>query len=396
MSLANCARLANDGPTAARAETQMTDDPAYFLYHSIGLYPDKAKRMARALSDFAETWGASDDSQWGTVLANRARFIELWSDLIDAPAGSLTSAENVTTALFSVLGSLPAERLRGKKVLIAADCFPSLHFLLNGLQERMGFTLETVPVRQGAHWVTDEDMIAAWDETVGLALLTLVTSTASHRCDLSTLIAHGHRMGSLVGVDLTQGIGIVPFSLNEMPADFVISTTLKWLCGTPGAGIIQMRPDLIQKCEPELRGWFSQDNPFSWDLDAFDYAPDARRFEHGTPSVMACVGSVPALEWHASQKGLLAHNRNLTDEIIGRADAMRLTLATPRDPARRGGSVMLRLPTSCDAGGVVAGLRAQAIFTDCRGQILRLSPGAITTQPHIEKLFTELERLVPF
>ncbi len=368
-------------------------DPAYFLYHSIGLYPEKAADMAAALTSFSVDWAAQDDAQWPKVLGARAEFLALWRDLIEAPEGSLTSAENVTTALFSVLGGLPTERLQGKKVLIAADCFPSLHFLLNGMSERFGYKLETVPIRQGEFWVRDEDMLAAWDEDVGLALLTFVTSTSSYRCDLEALIAHGSKMGSLVGVDLTQGIGIIPFSLDTMPADFVISTSLKWLCGTPGAGIIQMRPDLIGEVKPELRGWFSQDNPFSWDLDAFEYAPDARRFEHGTPSVLACVGSVPALKWHADQNGILAHNRMLTEAVIDAADMSGMTLATPRDPDRRGGSVMVQLPESVNPTGTVDILRAQNIHVDARGQIMRLSPGAVTTMKHVEQLFEALKNL---
>ncbi len=370
------------------------DDPSYFLYHSIGLYPGKGDEMAAALGDFAQTWGAQDDAQWPKVLGARAEFLDLWRALIDAPDGTLTSADNVTAALFSVLGGLPPDRLRGKRVLIAADCFPSLHFLLNGMQQRLSFTLETVPVRQGEFWVRDEDMIAAWDESVGLAVLTFVTSTASHRCDLDRLVAHGHKMGSLVGVDLTQGIGIIPFSLRQTPADFVISTTLKWLCGTPGAGIVQMRPDLIAEVTPELRGWFSQDNPFSWDLEAFEYAPDARRFDHGTPSVMACVGSVPALRWHAGQGGLLEHNRVLTAAVIERADAAGLTLASPREAEQRGGSVMVQLPAGSDAGRVVDTLRERHIHVDARGQILRISPGAVTEMRHVDRLFDALKALV--
>lgn len=372
----------------------MTNDPAYFLYHSIGLYPAKAKEMGRALGDFAQVWGATDDAQWPLVLGVRMEFIDLWRVLIDAPEGTLTSAENVTVALFSILGGLPPERLRGKKVLIAADCFPSLHFLLNGMQERLGYTLETVPIRQGDFWVRDADMIAAWDETVGLALLTFVTSTASHRCDLDALIAHGHRMGSLVGVDLTQGVGIVPFSLNDTPADFVISTTLKWLCGTPGAGIIQMRESLMAEVKPELRGWFSQDNPFSWNLDAFEFAPDARRFEHGTPSVMACVGSVPALRWHAGQRGLIEHNRALTAAVIERAADAGMTLASPADAAQRGGSVMLQLAEGTDTVALVDELRDRGVHVDCRGRILRVSPGAVTTMDHVDRLFEGLRELL--
>ncbi|MFK7838509.1 MAG: aminotransferase class V-fold PLP-dependent enzyme [Sulfitobacter sp.] len=371
-----------------------TDDPAYFLYHSIGLYPGKAEDMGQALKAFSQVWAATDDAQWPSVLAARAEFLDLWGALIDAPERSLTSAENVTTALFSVLGGLPAERLRGKKVLIAADCFPSLHFLLNGMQARLGYTLETVPVRQGEFWVRDEDMLAAWGADVGLALLTFVTSTSSHRPDLTALIAHGRRMGSLIGVDLTQGIGIIPFSIPDTQPDFVVSTTLKWLCGTPGAGIVQMRPDLIGEVTPELRGWFSQDNPFSWDLDAFAYAPDARRFEHGTPSILACVGSVPALRWHAAQGDLLAHNRALTAAVIAGAQDMGLNIATPLDETRRGGSVMIELPPNAVPNRVVDGLRNRSVHVDARGHILRISPGAVTEKEHVERLFTGLQALL--
>lgn len=374
--------------------TDTAGDPAYFLYHSIGQYPGKTSDMAQALAQFSNTWGALDDGQWPSVLSARAEFIDLWRDLIDAPEGTLTSAENVTTGLFSILGGLPAEHLRGKRVLVAGDCFPSLHFLLNGLQDRLGFTLETVPVRQGDFWVRDEDMLAAWGPDVGLALLTFVTSTSSHRCDLDVLLAHGRQMGSLVGVDLTQGVGIIPFSLEDHPVDFVLSTTLKWLCGTPGAGIIQMREDLLKTVKPELRGWFSQDNPFSWDLDAFDYAPDARRFEHGTPSVLACVGSVPALKWHAGQGGLLAQNRKLTKMVMDHAEEMGLPLATPHNENARGGSVMLQLPESTEPGKLVDGLRTAGVHVDCRGRILRISPGAVTTDHHVEQLFFSLKTYV--
>ncbi|CAN7594206.1 aminotransferase class V-fold PLP-dependent enzyme [Aminobacter aminovorans] len=372
------------------------DGSAYFLYHSIGMYPGKAEAMAAGLSEFAASWGAFDDGQWMRALGKRQRFIDLWSDLIGAPKGTLTSAENVTTALYSLIGALPRHHLAGRRVLVTADCFPSLHFLLAGLAPRFGFTLDTVSMREGESWVHDNDVIAQWGEDVGLALLTQVTSTASHRCDLDRLVAHGRKMGSLVGVDITQGVGLIPFKVDAPVVDFTVSTSLKWLCGTPGAGIIHVAEPLLRECRPELRGWFSQDNIFSWDLDAFAYAPDARRFDHGTPSVLACIGSVPALEWHAAQDKavLLAHNRKLGAAIIARADEMGLALASPRDDQRRGGSIMLHLPAETDTATVVNGLRERGVFTDCRGRILRLSPGTITTEAGIELLLAGLGALL--
>lgn len=374
----------------------MTDASSYFLYHSIGQYPGKADQMAAALTDFATIWSAEDDDQWPRSLAARHEFIDLWTTLIDAPAGSLTAAENVTTALFSVIGGLPAHYLQGKRVLIAADCFPSLHFLLAGLADRFGFTLDTVPLRQGECWVRDEDMIDRWGADVGLAILTYVTSTASHRSDLAALTAHGRAMGSLIGVDLTQGIGILPYSVATDTPDFVISTSLKWLCGTPGAGIIQMRPDLITECSPELRGWLSQDNPFQWDLNTFSYAPDARRFQNGTPSILPCIGSVPGLRWLAGQDGaaLLDHTQHLTGQLQDAASDFGLTLASPSDPDQRGGSLMVQLPANTDANQLVETLRHQGIFVDNRGQTLRMSPGYITTQDDVTRLINALSDLI--
>lgn len=373
--------------------TQETQDGSgYFLYHSIGMYPGKAEDMEAAFSGFSKSWGALDDGQWMRALGARQQFIDLWSALIGAPKGTLTSAENVTTALYSLIGALPEHHLKGRTLLVAGDCFPSLHFLLAGLAKRFGFTLRTVPLRPGESWVRDEDMIAAWDESVGLALLTFVTSTASHRCDLEILVAHGRKMGSLVGVDITQGVGLLPFHVDQPQVDFTVSTSLKWLCGTPGAGIIHVAEPLLATCEPELRGWFSQDNIFSWDLDAFAYAGDARRFDHGTPSVLACAGSVPALRWHArqDQAALLAHNRSLGQAIIDAAPSLGMERASPRDAARRGGSIMLKLPEGADPASSVDRLRDQGIFTDCRGRTMRLSPGTVTTAEGVDRLFAGL------
>lgn len=373
----------------------MNDGSGYFLYHSIGMYPGKAEAMSAAFDTFSQSWGALDDGQWARALEARQAFIDLWSTLIGAEKGTLTSAENVTTALYSLIGALPAAHLAGRSLLVAGDCFPSLHFLLSGLAPRLGFTLKTVPLRPGEGWVRDEDMMAAWDESVGLALLTLVTSTASHRCDLPVLVAHGRRMGSLVGVDVTQGIGLLPYSVDDPEVDFTVSTSLKWLCGTPGAGIIHVAKPLLATCRPELRGWFSQENIFSWDIGAFDYARDARRFDHGTPSVLACAGSVPALRWNAAQDraALLAHNRTLANAVIEAAPSFGMALASPDDEDRRGGSIMLRLPEGTDPAGAVARLRERGVYTDCRGRIMRLSPGVVTTAAGLERLFAGLKEL---
>ena len=372
------------------------DGSGYFLYHSIGMFPGKNARIAEALARIAALWGTPDDAQWPRSLEIRQRFIARWSDLIGAPAGTLTTAENVTQALYSIIGGLPERCLEGRKLLIAADCFPSLHFLLSGLAERRGFVMETVPARPGENWVRDEDFIARWGADVGVALLTWVTSTASHRCDLRSLVAHGRALGSVVGVDITQGVGIVPFDVQIADADFVVGSTLKWLCGVAGAGVLQVRDQLLQECRPELRGWFSQENPFAWALDSFAYARDARRFDHGTPSILACAACLPALDWHAQQDFavLQSHNRRMVEAIVEGCIGLGLELVSPTRAEERGGSVMFRLPVGSDPAAVVAGLREQKVFVDCRGTTLRVSPGSVTTTDGVDRLLSTLRAML--
>jgi kynureninase len=231
---------------------------------------------------------------------------------------------------------------------------------------------------------------------VGVALLTWVTSTASHRCDLRALVAHGRAVGSVVGVDITQGVGILPFDAQSTGADFVVGSSLKWLCRVAGAGVLQVREPLLKECRPELRGWFSQENPFAWALDSFEYARDARRFDHGTPSILACAACLPALEWHARQSAadLLAHNRQRTGALMQGCVGMGLELVSPAAAQERGGSVMFRLPSAVDAAAVVAGLREQRIHTDCRGATLRVSPGNVTTAEGVDRLLRSLRAML--
>ena len=368
----------------------------YFLYHSIGMYPQKAARMAAELTRFSEIWGSHDDGQWPYALGRQSEFLDRWRQLINAPEGSLSQCESVTAALHSILRGIPASRLTGGKILIARDCFPSLHFLLAEVARQIGCELVTVDPADGEAFVSDQRMIDAWDKDVQLAILTWVTSTSSHLSDVAALVKHGHAQGSLVVIDVTQGVGIRPYDVAEVGADFTIGSSLKWLCGASGAAIIQASPEMLNDCEPELRGWFSQSNPFNWDLDAFSFAPDARRFGNGTPSPLPAAASLPGLDFVLATgvDALCRDNLEKTGRVVSWAQEAGVDMVSPADTAQRGGSVMLSLPDRLNAAEVVNQLRAQEIHVDARGQILRVSPGIVTSHSGIERLTKALSDLL--
>ncbi len=373
-----------------------TKHAGYFLYHSIGMYPGKEDELAAATAEFAEVWASPNDKQWGYVLLRRQDYIDYWRRIINVPKGSTTTCESVTEGVYKLMRSLPEGMLKGKRVLIAADCFPSIHFLLAGLAPKMGFALDTVERTDGKAWVEAEDFVSRWGRDVGLALLTWVTSTASSRVDLAPLVAHGREMGSMIGVDITQAAGLIPFDAMNPRVDFVVSTSLKWMCGTPGAGILYVDKSLVLDLEPEGRGWFSQNNPFSWDLDKFEFAPDIRRFDGGSPGSVAAVASLPALKWHSEQdhSEIAAWNRKLVDRIIARADSLDLPLHSPREAGRRGGSVMLRFPDKPEAAATVGALGVEGYSVDFRGPLVRLSPGNMTAAETIDTVFDITEEVL--
>ena len=68
--------------------------------------------------------------------------------------------------------------------------------------------------------------------------------------------------------------------------DFATGGSVKWLCGGPGAGYLYVRPDLQQQLQPKTTGWMAHEEPFAFDTE-LRYAPDIRRFLHGSPAIPA-------------------------------------------------------------------------------------------------------------
>lgn len=371
---------------------KLNDDSAragWLLYHSVGMFPGQEDAVRGALDTFAANWCRPDLQRWDYGLNARREVLDRWAQLVHAPAHAVFAAENVTDAFARFVGALGRARLEGRRVLIAGDCFPSLHYMLSSMASVLGFTLDTVPLEQGAAYVSDDAFVARWQDDVALAVVTWVTSTASKRADLARLVEHGRAQGSLIAVDITQGAGILDFDVNAPGVDFVGTTTLKWLCGAPGTGLAYLNPALIdERLAPMVQGWFSQPDPFNWDLSRFALAGDARRFDHGTPSFLPFVASAPGLAWRLSPEaaGMREHNLALAKRLIALCDEKGYALRSPRDDEQRGGSVMAELPAHIEAGALETVLAANGVLVDTRGQTLRLSPGVLTQPAVIDSL----------
>jgi kynureninase len=71
-----------------------------------------------------------------------------------------------------------------------------------------------------------------------------------------------------------------------------------------------------------------------------------------------------------------------------------LNLASPRNADERGGSVMVALPSTKPSPDVLECFRLEDIYADARGQILRLSPGILTTEAGVKHMLRVLRSVV--
>jgi selenocysteine lyase/cysteine desulfurase len=128
-------------------------------------------------------------------------------------------------------------------------------------------------------------------------------------------------------------------------------------------------------------------------MDIHDYspAPDARRFQSGTPPVPSIYAGIAGIEL-MQDIGVAAtrkHVRRLTELLIEGVDDLGGSVATPRNPSERGALVCIR---STDAERLVGELDKEGIVTSSRDGNLRVSPHAYNTPEDIKTVLWELGR----
>src|SRR5262249_21219299 len=184
--------------------------------------------------------------------------------------------------------------------------------------------------------------------------------------DLAGITAFAHRVGALTLWDLCHSAGAVPVALSDSGADLAVGCTYKYLNAGPGApAFLYVRRDLQAELRQPIWGWFGQRDQFAMG-SGYDPVDTIERFLVGTPPVL---GAYAALEGalitaEAGMPALAAKGTALTEYAIELNDAwLGLTVASPRDPARRGSHVTLHHP---QAWQLCQAWRAAGVIPDFR------------------------------
>ncbi len=381
-------QITNDPLLAWRSEFPILEHTTYMISHSLGPMP---RRAERALKEFTDTWAtrgirAWNEGWWDMPLTCG----DLIGNIIGAPNGRVAMHQNVSIAQTIVCSCFDWSGTRNRLVTDGLN-FPSNDYIYHGIA-RQGAEIVSVPSSDTMTIPLDR-ILEAIDERTLLVSISHVAFRSSYLHDLKAITERAHAVGAYIVADLYQSAGIVPLDVTALRVDFAVGGSVKWLLGGPGAGYLYVRPDLDAKLQPAATGWAAHAHPFEFEGGPIKYASDMHRFLNGTPNVPAMYSARSGYEIvnEIGVDRIRAKSKRQTQRMIELADAAGLSVHSPRDPERRGGTVIFNVP---DGRRVTDELIRRQILVDYRpGAGVRVAPHFYTTDEEIEQTIGEMQAI---
>lgn len=373
-----------------RHEFPILERTTYLISNSLGAMP---RGVFDSMQQYAQLWAtrgvrAWEDVWWmlGLEVGNQI------GALMNAPKDSVALHGNVTQCQATVASCFDFSARRNKVVYTDMN-FPSVMYFWEAQPSR-GARVHMVPTEDGIT-VPTERLLAAIDEETLLVPISHVLFRSSFIQDAAAIVEKAHRVGAQVVLDCYQSLGSgVPIDVQKLNVDFACGGVLKWLCGGPGTAYLYIRPDLLKKLEPKFTGWSAHADPFAFEIGSIRYAQGPFRFMNGTPNIPAMYAALPGLKivTEIGQQPIREKSIRLTSRIIALADERGWRVTVPRDPARRGGTVAVEMPSSKE---VCAELLKRDILVDWRPKAgVRMSPHFYSTEQEIETAFAAVDEIL--
>jgi len=351
---------------ATRAMFDLPEGVIYLDGNSLGPLPKAA--AARVAHTVTEEWGRMLVTGWNKAgwMEQPTRVGDRIARLVGAAPGTVVMGDTLSIKVYQALASALQMRPDRKVILSDSGNFPSDLYMAEGLCRTLGqhYTLRIVE---------PEDVANAIDADVAVLLLTEVDYRTGRLHDMHALTQAAHAAGALTVWDLAHSAGALPVDLAGSDADFAVGCTYKYLNSGPGGpAFIYVAPRHAEIALPALSGWLGHASPFAFDL-AYRPGTGIERMRVGTPPVLQLAALEAALDiWDMTTMAKVrATSLALTDRFIAGVETgcPTLTLATPREHARRGSQVSFRHP---EGYAIMQALIAHGVIGDFRSpDILR-------------------------
>lgn len=365
-------------------------ETVYLINHSLGAMP---ARTFDRMHEYAETWAtrgirAWEEGWWEMPVTTGNKIAKI----IGAPPGSVVMHQNVSVCQSIVISCFDLTQRRNKIVYESLN-FPSVMYVYEAHVNAAGARLVEVPSEDGVT-IDTQRMIDSIDEETLLVPISHVLFRSAYIQDVKAIVEKAHRVGAIVILDCYQSAGTVPFSVTDLDVDFATGGSVKWLCGGPGAGYLYVAPRHHRSFSPKVTGWMAHRAPFSFEPGEIKYAPDIHRYLHGSPGIPALYAAESGYDVinEVGVERIRERSIRQTTRLVEMAEEHGWRLNSPRDPSKRGGSVIIDVP---DAERIVKELERRSILVDFRpGAGIRVGPHFYNTDQEIEQLVASINELV--
>ena len=362
-----------------RSEFPILEHTTYLINHSLGAMP---RRVEDRVADYAGTWRERGIRAWGEGWWDMPMTVgDQIGRIVGGPPGSTVMHQNVAIAEAVVLSCFTPAPARNRVVYERGN-FPSVRYLYQAQRD-----LEVVVCED------DVEIVDAIDERTLLVPISHVLFKSGEIQDVARIVARAHEAGAHVILDAYQSAGIVPLDVTALDVDFAVGGSVKWLCGGPGNGWLYVRPDLAELLEPTYTGWQAHEQPFGFE-EEMRYAAGGARFLTGTPNVPALYAATPGYDLieEIGVDRIRENSLRQTDLLIELADAAGFGIASPRDHARRGGTVTVHVD---EFPAVHKELSERQILCDFRpGAGIRIGPHYFTSDEELRHVIAQIAEIV--
>jgi kynureninase len=364
---------------------------AYFAGNSLGLQPKATRDELLADVDAWARLGVEGHLEG-------ARPWLPYHELLTEPAARLVGAlpaetvvmNSLTVNLHLLLVSFYRPEARRTRIVIEDSAFPSDSYAVRSQVRFHGLDPDDAVVRlaprPGEHTLRTEDVVRRIDDTVALVLLGAVNYLTGELMDIPAITAAGHAAGAVVGWDLAHAAGNVPLALHEWDVDFAAWCSYKYLNSGPGAlaGVFVHERHLGADL-PRFEGWWSTEAATRFEMAPVSRPPaTVEAWQVSNPPIFSMGPVRTSLEIFdkVGMNALRERSIRLTAYLESLLEAVALDLITPRDPARRGAQLSLRVPGG--TGDLSRRLRDRyGVIADVREpDVVRLAPVPLYSTYH--------------
>lgn len=346
---------------------------------AVGPWP---RRTAEAVHRFAEANLRAGSRDYPAWTREETRLRGLLARLINAPSPEdIALLKNTSEALSVVAYGL--DWVRGDNVVFPREEFPSNRLVWESLEPRFGVEARRVDLAGAVD--PEAALIEAMDANTRLLSVSAVQYASGLRLDLERLGAACRKRDVLFCVDAIQQLGALPFDAQACHADFVAADGHKWMLGPEGLAVFYVRAGIRDWLKLNQFGWHMVEALGDYDRTDWEPAASARRFECGSPNMLAIHALAASLDLLLGT-GL----ENIAESISGKIsylidslESKGFDILTPKAAARRAGILTFRRPGQ-DMAALHQRLMAAGVLCAHRGGGVRFSPHFYTPQADLD------------